>query len=79
MYLEDEDQLHYNAYNHELVKEELRVRTIKNVSIKFNKKYDTQKNIESIVFSDIILDYDSYFNYENKSEFKDREEIEIEL
>ena len=38
MYLEDEENLHYYAYNHEMVKEELRVKGKKKISIKLNFK-----------------------------------------
>lgn len=76
MYLKDEDELQYKAYNHELVTEELRVRGVKNINIKFNKKYATQRKIEKIVFSDIILDYDSY---SNNFELTNRINLEIEL
>lgn len=79
MYLEDSGELHYDAYSHELVAEELRVRGGKSISIKFNKKYTTERKIERIIFSDIILDYDNYITYINKSEFKDRIKVEIEL
>lgn len=79
MYLEDEDNLHYYAYNHEMVKEELRVKGKKKISIKFNKKYSTEREIKRIVFSDIILDYDTYKNFDNKDDFEDRTRIEIEL
>lgn len=79
MYLEDEDNFHYDAYNHEKVKEELRVKGKKKISIKFNKKYSTEREITEIVFSDIILDYDSYKNSENKDEFEDRTSVKIEL
>lgn len=79
MYLEDEGELHYNAYSHEMIQEELRVRAAKKISIKFNKKYTTQREIQKIVFSDIILNYDDYRTYQNKSEFSNRAKIEIEL
>lgn len=79
MYLEDEENLHYYAYNHEMVKEELRVKGKKKISIKFNKKYSTERKIERIVFSDIILDYDAYRNSENKDDFENRTRIEIGL
>ena len=79
MYLEDEDNLHYYAYNHEMVKEELRVKGKKKISIKFNKKYSTEREIKRIVFSDIILDYDAYRNSENKDDFENRTRIEIGL
>lgn len=79
MYLEDSGELRYDAYSHELVVEELRVRAVKDISIKFNKKYTTEREIEKIVFSDIILDYDTYTTYNNKPDYKDRIKMEIEL
>lgn len=79
MYLEDKNALHYQAYNHEIVKEELRVKGEKKVSIKFNKKYSTKREIKKIVFSNIILNYDEYKTYTNKADFKDRGNLEIEL
>ncbi len=79
MYLEDSSGLHYDAYSHEIVREELRVRAIKDVSIKFNKKYTTERKITKIVFEDIILDYNNYITYSNKSEFDNRTSVKIEL
>lgn len=72
MYLEDSNKLHYDAYSHEIVKEELRVRAVKDINIKFNKKYTTEREITQIVFSDIILDFDNYNTYSNKEEYKER-------
>lgn len=79
IYLEDEGGLHYDSYNHEMIKEELRVKGKRKVSIKFNKKYSTEREIKRIVFSDIILDYESYKNSDNKADFENRIRIEIEL
>lgn len=79
MYLEDSGGLHFESFSHEIVTEELRVRGEKKISIKFNKKYATEREIEKIVFSDIILDYDNYNTYSNKAEFTNRIKLEIEL
>ena len=79
MHLQDESDFNYNAYNHEIVQEELRVRAQKNISIKFNKKYSTQRKIKGIVFSDIILDFDEYSKSENKEKYYNRKEIKIEI
>lgn len=79
VYLEDNNKLHYKAYSHEIVTEKLRVRGKKNIEIKFNKKYSTERQINKIVFSDVILDYDNYITYSNKTEFKNRTMLEIEL
>lgn len=79
MYLEDDNGLHYNSYSHEIVIETLRVRAIKNIGIKFNKKYSNQNEIEKIVFSDILLDYDEYYKYSNKLDYTDRISLAIEF
>lgn len=79
MYLEDSGELRYDAYSHELVIEELRVRAVKDISIKFNKKYTTERELKKIVLSDIILDYDTYTTYNNKSDYNYRTKLEIGL
>lgn len=79
MYLEDSGGLHYDSYSHEIATEKLRVRGEKEINIKFNKKYSTEREVKKIVFSDIILDYDTYTTYNNRSDYKNRIKIEIEL
>ena len=79
IYLQDNKEFKYNAFSHEKIQEELRVRSVKNIDIKFNKKYTTTANIQKIVFTDIILDFDDYLHHANKSEYKGREILEIEL
>ena len=73
MFLLDNNGLHYYAYNHELVKEELRVRSSKNISIKFNKKYTTKSKMTKISFTDIIL------NYDNNETEANKENLEVEI
>ena len=79
MYLVDEENLHYYAYNHELISENLRIRATKKISIKFYKKYTNKNEIKRIVFTDIVLDYDNYIKYDNKQDYKERTKQEIEL
>ena len=79
MYIQDKKGLKYNSFSHEKIQEELRVKSIKNMDIKFNKKYTTTANITKIVFTDIILDFDNYLTYKNKNEYKERGTLEIEL
>ena len=79
MYLEDDGNLHYKAYNHEMTREELRIKSTKSVNIKFNKKYSTEREIECIVFSDIIMDFEEYEKSENKEEYSNRQEISIKM
>lgn len=57
-YLKDRNQLNYLSYIHELANEELKIVALmqKNVEIKFNKVYNTSRIIESIVFSDVLIE-----------------------
>ena len=79
MYLENSNGLHFDSYSHEMVIGELRVKTHNIIKIKFNKKYTTKTEITKMVFSDIVLDYDSYLKTNNKSEFDNRTDLEIEM
>lgn len=51
--------------------------TSKVITIKFNKLYNPDREIKSIVFSDCILDYGEYIK--NKNTYKDRINLEIKL
>lgn len=67
MYLEDSNNIKYYAYTHELSEAELKLnsRETKKISIKYYNKYSSSKNINNIVFTRIILDYNAYANYQN--------------
>ena len=80
MYLEDRNGIMYNAYTHELTKAELRLLPgeTKNVTIKYFNKYSSDKRIEKITFSNIILNYDLYSSNID-SKYYDYGTIEINL
>lgn len=79
MYVTGSRGLKYNALNHEMVREELRVRGTRIVRVKFNKKHSNRDEIKAITFNDIVLNYEEYISSQNKREYNNRTKIEIEL
>ncbi len=79
MYLTGSRGLKYNALNHEMVREELRVRGTRIVRVKFNKKHSNRDVIKTITFNDIVLNYEEYISSQNKREYRNRTRIEVEL
>lgn len=75
-YLEDSNQLKYTAYLHEKATAELGILSTqtKDIKIKYYNKYSSTRDIESIVFQNIILDYTEYVkdkeNYSNYGKVK---------
>lgn len=59
MYIEDKNGIQYSAYTHEFGETELEVspRETKEIEIKYYSKYGSEKEINKIVFSRMILDY----------------------
>ena len=74
MYLEDENGVEYSAYTHEISDAELVIPSgqTREIEIKYYNKYISSKQIEKIVFSRIVLNYNigERYNYGN---------IEIEI
>lgn len=66
LYLEDTNGIKYYAYMHELSEAELKVLSgeTKKITVKYYNKYSSSKEIKNIVFSKIVLDYDTYENKE---------------
>lgn len=62
IYIEDSKGIKYTAYTHELSNELLTLQPNeeRNIKIKYYCKYVSTKEINKVVFSDIILDYDMY-------------------
>ncbi len=81
MYIEDTNDVKYSAYTHEINSAELRVspRETKTISIKYYSRYISSKDINRLVFSRMVLDYDSYSQYTNKSAYTDYGEFRIEI
>ena len=62
IYLKDSNGHKYSSCSYELLEEELIVSKKSNleIAIKFSNVYSTNENIDKIVFSNLILDYDQY-------------------
>ena len=71
MYIQDKNGMQYQSYTHEISLPELKIlpKETRKLTIKYYSKYGSNKKINSIIFSKIILDYDSYSidndNYNN--------------
>lgn len=80
-YLVGKNDTNYYALAYENLTENLLVKPqeIKTIIIKFDKEYTTNNEINKLVFSDVIIDYDKYKDINKKSEYKDRMKIEIAL
>lgn len=81
MYLKDSNGFKYNAYAHEIFEEDLEIKSNQqfNVSIKYANAYSDSREIEQIVFENIILDYIKYSKTEDKSNFGEIMELRIDL
>lgn len=81
LYLEDKNGIKYQAYSHELTSPELKVgpKEKKSIKIKYYSKFSSNRELRRIVFKGIILNYEAYLNYQNKSQYNDYATIEIEL
>lgn len=81
MYLEDSNGNKYNAYSHEILEEDLEIKSKRkiDISIKYANSYSSRTNIEKIVFENIILDYVQYQKVEDVELFEDICEITINI
>ena len=61
-YMYDENNVKYNSLLHENAEEQLMVRKnlTNTINIKFNKMYNTNREIMGIIFSNIVTNYDEY-------------------
>ena len=62
IYAINENDVQFRAYTEDLYINDLLAnpKTEKNIEIRFSTRYSNTININSIVFSDIVLDYESY-------------------
>jgi len=81
MYITDSSDVQYTAYAYGLTNNELILKSgyQTTLKIKYSKSYKAANSDKSLVFSDVILNYDDYMNAANKSDYKDRGKIEINL
>ena len=78
MYLQDSNDIKYYAYTHAIAKSELEFQSkeTKKINIKYYNKYSSRREIKSIVFSNIIL---NYVEYKNVSQYNNYGMIQIDL
>lgn len=73
LYLYDTKNIKYTSFLNEIADEQLVVRrgATNNINIKFNKIYNTSRQLEGVTFSDIVLDYENYnLNGKDKATIK---------
>lgn len=70
MYLYDTNGVKYSSFLNENAKEQLVIyRNINNsINVKFNKKYNQEREIKGIIASDIVLNYEDYSENKAKKE-----------
>ena len=81
MYIEDNNNKKYTAYLHEISPAQMTIvpGEVKNITVKYYNKYSSNKEIESIIFEKVILDYESYKTYKNSGGYYNYCNVEIEL
>lgn len=81
MYIEDENGVQYTAYTHEINEGQLMVspRETKELEIKYYSRYGSEKVIDKVVFSRMILNNETYTTFQNKSLYRDYANFEIEI
>ena len=81
MYIKDKDSIEYYAVSYEVLLENLCIKpkATQTVSIKYTKEYNLNRTINSLIFEDIILDYDVYKEKSKKSEYTDRMSFKVNL
>lgn len=80
-YLIGSNDSHYTAFTYEIEDTRLVIppRTTKNISIRFNKIYSNQVVMRRMELSDIILNYETYENTQDKKTYENRTRMSIEL
>lgn len=81
MYIIDENKVKYMSYRNEVTDAELKLLPYaeNQFQIKFMSAYVSKKSINSLIFKDIVLDYNNYSTYDSKQEYTNRTSIKIEL
>ena len=81
IYLKDDNGIKYPYYSNTVLEDNLLVKSqeTKTIEIKYYNKYSSEKDIESSVFSKIIMDYEGYINSPNKENYNNYISIEISV
>lgn len=72
VYLLDKNNMKYYFYNNELIKEKLLIQSNfkTNLQIKFDNSYKEKRNIESMIFTKMVLNYNEYKDEKDKDKDK---------
>jgi len=81
MYIQDKNNIKYVPYTHELSDSQMIIAQgeKRQLKIKYYSKYISNKVINKIVFSKVVLDYDRYSSFTNKSYYNDYNNFEINI
>ena len=81
IYLEDNNNIKYAAQSYELLNEDLLINEgyTKNLSIKFTNSYSLSRKINYLTFSKIILDNKEYEKYEDKTQYDNICQLQINV
>ena len=81
MYIKDSKDVKYSSYSHEIIDSSLIVQSggNRNLAIKYTNSFSINREIKYLGFSDVILDYYKYKDTSNKTQYKDRLKIEVEI
>lgn len=73
IYLLDSKDIKYYFYSNEIIQNRLIIQNgfKSNLQIKFSNSYSSSRNIKSLVFSNMILNYEEYNKLDDKSQYKD--------
>ena len=81
MYISDQNNVKYTSYRNEVTDAELKIlpNSENIIKIKYASTYVMNRNINYLVFKDIILDSNAYDEYILKGNYTDREKVIIEF
>lgn len=81
VYLLDSKNMKYEFFNNEIIENRLIVKSkfTNNLQIKFNNSYTSNRRIEKLVFSKLVLNYDEYSQFEDKSKYEKFYEFRVNV
>lgn len=81
VYLEGDNNKKYQAFMYEVMDTKLVINSEqeKAIDIRFNKVYSNSIQMNRMVFEDIILDYETYRNIQNKQEYTNRMKMSVNV
>lgn len=81
MYIQSKSGGQYRGLTYELSEVDLVVNpgNSKEIKVKFNKMYNPSTRITNMTINNIILNYEEYANLQNKADYKNTADVQIEL